>query len=165
MALTDTTEGRILARWIANSGLEPYLPPIMLRLLGLANQLSRYTVISALALGVDFACYLALADAKYPAPIAGVIGYAIGMLLHFSLSTRYVFKKQACGKSDGRLFTEFVISGAAGIFLTAAVITVATGIFHLSALTAKFCAVAISFIGVFLLRRSVVFAPRAGRPQ
>lgn len=165
MALTDTTEGRLIARWIADSGLEPYLPPIVLRLLGLANQLSRYTVISAMALGVDFAAYLALADAGYPAPIAGVIGYAIGMLLHFSLSTRYVFKKKACGKSDGRLFTEFVISGAAGIFITALVISAATGIFHLSALTAKFCAVAISFLAVFLLRRGVVFAARPGKAE
>ena len=160
IVLTDTTEGRILARWIAEAGLEPHLPPIVMRLLGLATQVSRYTIVSVLALGLDFAVYMALADAGYPAMIAGVIGYAIGMGLHFLLSTRFVFKQKSAAKSDARLFTEFVISGLVGLLITAAVIAVATGSFGLSVFVAKVFAVAFSFGAVFVLRRSVVFASR-----
>jgi putative flippase GtrA len=160
--LTDTTEGRILARWIAEWGLEPHLPPIVIRLLGLTTQLSRYTVVSVLALGLDFTIYLALAGSGYRAAIAGVIGYAIGMLLHFSLSTRFVFKRRACEKSDARLFTEFVISGIVGLLITAAVIAVGTDMLGLSAFMAKVFAVIMSFAAVFVLRRSVVFTGRAG---
>ena len=160
MALTDTTEGRILARWIEERGLEPYLPPLAIRLLGLATQLSRYAVVSVLSLGLDFTVYLALADAGYRAAIAGVIGYAIGMLLHFSLSTRYVFKRKSCAKSDARLLTEFAVSGGVGLVITAAVILVATDMLGLTALVGKVFAVIMSFAVVFLVRRSMVFAAR-----
>lgn len=158
--LTDTTEGRILARWIAEKGLEPYLPPIVLRLLGLANQLSRYTVVSAMALGLDFTVYLALAGGAYRAAFAGIVAYAVGMLLHFSLSTRYVFKRRSVSKSDARLFTEFLISGVAGLAITAVVIAIMTDGLGFSALAGKVCAVVLSFMAVFVLRRSVVFSSR-----
>lgn len=162
MALTDTIEGRILARWIAEQGLEPHLPPIVIRLLGLATQLSRYTVVSILSLVLDFTIFLALADAGYRAAIAGVIGYTIGMLLHFSLSTRFVFKRMSCAKSDTRLFTEFVASGVVGLLITAAVISMATDMLSLSAFIAKVFAVVMSFAAVFVLRRSVVFSESKG---
>ncbi|MGQ0671593.1 MAG: GtrA family protein [Hyphomicrobium sp.] len=158
MALTDTTEGRLLAQWIADKGLEPYLPPIALRLLGFVNQLSRYTVVSVIALALDFAVYLTLADAGYRAAIAGVIGYSIGMLLHFGLSTRFVFKRTNVQKSDARLFSEFVVSGLAGLLITATVISLAHDTLGFTAFMAKVFAVAISFVAVFLLRRSVVFS-------
>jgi putative flippase GtrA len=158
MALTDTREGRYLARWITDHGFDTHLPPIVPRLLGLAAQLNRYTIVSALSLALDFAVYLALTNAGYRAMLAGIAGYAVGMLLHFSLSTRYVFRRRASGKSDARLFSEFMVSGLAGILITAVVITVATEAFGLSPLLAKVCAVAVSFIAVFLLRRAVVFA-------
>lgn len=148
----------MLARWIAQSGLASHLPPIAIRLLGLANQLSRYTVVSALALLLDFAVYLSLEDAGMRAAAAGVAGYVAGMVLHFSLSTRYVFKKQARGKTEARRFAEFLMSGLVGIVLTAAVIELATAHLDLAPLYAKLAAVVLSFLTVFLLRRSVVFA-------
>jgi len=158
MALTDTREGRYLAQWMAARGLDVHLPPLVLRLLGLAAQLNRYTVVSVLALTLDMSVYLSLTQVGYPATLAGVVGYGTGMLLHFSLSTRFVFRKEARGKSETRLFTEFVASGLVGIAITATVIKIATEVVGLSALLAKCCAVAVSFVAVFVLRRAVVFA-------
>jgi GtrA-like protein. len=84
------------------------------------------------------------------------------MLLHFSMSTRYVFKRRPIAKSDARLFTEFVVTGLIGLLVTAVVIATATDMLGLSALMAKVLAVMMSFAAVFMLRRSVVFAARLG---
>jgi putative flippase GtrA len=167
MALTDTREGKLLARWIEQRGLASRMPPVVLRLLGLAAQLNRYAIVSALALGLDIAVYLALAQSGYRATFAGMIGYAIGMALHFSLSTRFVFKRGASGKSEARLFTEFALSGLVGLAITAVVIEMVTGMLGLSAMLAKVLAVIMSFMAVFVLRKSVVFASieRRRRPR
>jgi putative flippase GtrA len=157
MALTDTTEGRIIARWIEEKGIAPYLPPLAIRLLGLANQISRYAIVSALALALDFSVYIALTNGGHHAALAGVAGYLAGMLLHFSLSTRYVFKRKVAGKSQSRLLAEFAVSGLVGLLITASVIAIATDMLGLSPVVAKAFAVAMSFLAVFLLRRSVVF--------
>lgn len=160
MALTDTTEGRMIARWLDDAGVTPRLPPIALRLIGLADQLSRYSVVSAMAFALDVSVFLSLANSGVPAALAGVTGYVMGMLLHYSMSARFVFKRRAVDKSDARLFTEFVASGIVGLAVTVAVIWVAVGAFQMSALAAKVLAAALSFAAVFALRRTVVFAAR-----
>ena len=160
MALTDTTEGRIVARLLADKGYDARLPPIVIRLLGLANQVSRYAVVSVLALALDFAVYLAIANAGTKPVLAGVAGYALGMLLHFSLSTRFVFKRKDVAKTETRLFLEFIVSGIVGMIITAGVIAVGTDMLRLSPLLAKVFAVVMSFMAVFVLRKSVVFAKR-----
>jgi len=75
----------------------------------IAPQLSRYAAVSALALGLDFAVFLALNS-------------AIG-----------------------------------GLALTAAVIAVATGM-GVSPILAKVMAAGASFLGVYAIRRTIVFA-------
>lgn len=134
--------------------------PVAGRVAALLPQLSRYTVVSAMALGLDFAVYMMLVEFGWRASLAGALGYVHGLLLHFALSTRIVFDSAASQKSQMRLFVEFAASGLVGLALTAFVIAVATEILHLGALPAKGAAVVLSFLAVFLLRRSVVFASR-----
>ena len=159
--LTDTTEGRILARWIADRGLEPYLPPFAFRFLGLMTQLSRYTVVSALALGLDLLIYMALVGWGVMAALAGVVGYSSGMILHYALSCRFVFKREMTAKTETRLFTEFAASGVAGLILTAVIIALAHNWLGLTPFIAKLVAVVVSFSAVFILRRSVVFSSKS----
>lgn len=163
MALTDTTEGRMIARWLDDAGLTPRLPPIALRLIGLVDQVSRYGVVSALAFALDVSAFLALAETGVPAALAGIAGYVLGMLLHYTMSARFVFKRRAVNKSDARLFTEFVVSGAVGLAVTAAVIAVTVGTFDMAPLSAKVLAAGLSFTAVFALRRTVVFASPSSR--
>lgn len=131
------------------------------RLLSIAPQLSRYAVVSAAALLLDFALFLALLRLGMGPTPAGVLGYAAGLALHYLLSTRYVFDAAGAGKHHARLFGEFALSGIAGLVITAAVIAAATGLAGLPPVMAKVLAAAMSFITVYLLRRKIVFAPIA----
>lgn len=159
--LADADQGRPAPDWIATTGLAHRLPRPLATLLGMLPQLSRYTLVSALALGLDFLVYLSLAGAGMRATLAGVIGYSAGMVLHYALSRRFVFDTAGSAKSERRRFMEFVVSGLVGIVLTAAIIAAATDILQLGVLVAKIIAVGVSFLTVFALRKSVVFASGA----
>jgi putative flippase GtrA len=95
------------------------------------------------------------------APLAGVLGYAAGTVLHYLLSVRFVFDARATDKAHARLFGEFAVTGLSGMAATAIVIAAATDLAGLSALPAKVMAAGVSFLLVFGLRRSVVFSARA----
>jgi putative flippase GtrA len=81
----------------------------------------------------------------------------LGIVVHYGLSRALVFDAQASGKAEWRLFAEFVASGLAGLAATVACIWLAVDGLGLALLPAKIGAVAVSFIGVFLIRRFVVF--------
>jgi putative flippase GtrA len=123
----------------------------------LMPQLSRYTLASIAALATDFSVYLALCSAEFKASLAGVAGYAVGMVIHYILSSRFVFDTQGSYKSEPRRFAEFMLSGLAGLTLTGFIIAMATGAFGIPPIGAKFAAVVISFAAVFAIRRSFVF--------
>jgi putative flippase GtrA len=120
-------------------------------------QLSRYVVVSALALTLDITVFLVLNRALGLPTLAGVVGYSCGIVLHYFLSRNFVFNAARSRKSGHRLFSEFAASGLVGLAVTAGVISVATGVLGLSAIVAKVLAVGASFIGVFLIRRTIVF--------
>lgn len=134
-----------------------------LRLAGAVPQLSRYAVVSAVALALDFAVFLALTAMAMRPSLAGVIGYAAGMGLHYLLSVRFVFDARATDKAPARLFGEFALTGISGMAVTALVIAAATSVAGTPALAAKILAAGASFLLVFALRRCVVFARGAAR--
>jgi putative flippase GtrA len=136
------------------SRLHPKLAPI----LGMLPQFSRYTVVSALALVLDFSVYLLLAAGGMKVALAGALGYACGLALHYVLSVRYVFDPRAANKAQTRLLAEFALSGFAGMAITALVIAVTVDVGSMPLLPAKVLAVGVSFLVVFALRRGVVFA-------
>jgi len=128
-------------------------------LLPIVPQLSRYSLVSALALSLDFTVFLSLTVSAVTPALAGVIGYALGLGLHYLLSTRFVFNAQVTDKLHARLFSEFALSGIVGIGITAFIIALATREAGLSAPLSKGLAALASFLVVFALRRTVVFAP------
>lgn len=125
---------------------------------GFLPQLSAYTVASGLALGLDLATFNALLMTGMRAALAGVIGYAVGLVLHYVLSSNYVFRVVDSSKGSAQRFVEFCVSGAVGLAMTWAIIHIATDFAHLPAMIGKAAAVVASFIVVFVLRRSIVFA-------
>ena len=137
-----------------------WVPARVRGLVAMAPQLSRYTLVSAFALALDFALYLALTGLAVWPPLAGVLGYAAGTVLHYLLSVRFVFDARATDKAHARQFSEFAVTGVSGMAATAVVITVATDFIGLSALPAKVLAAGVSFLLVFALRRAVVFSAR-----
>ena len=121
-------------------------------------QLSRYAIVSVMALVADFSVFFGF-NAIFGLPtLAGVIGYSCGIVLHYFLSRNFVFNAMHSRKSAHRLFSEFLASGLIGLTATAAVITLATTYLGVSAVGAKILAVGASFVGVFLIRRTIVFA-------
>jgi putative flippase GtrA len=137
--------------------LAAFAPAWLARLM---PELSYYTIVSVVALGVDLAIFNSLVFGGTRAAIAGVAGYLTGMVIHYLLSARYVFDTTNSAKGDARRFAEFALSGAIGLAITWALIHLATDIFHLPAMAGKIAAIATSFIVVFLLRRGIVFAGR-----
>jgi putative flippase GtrA len=125
---------------------------------GLMPQLSRYTLVSIAALAADFTIYIGLCSSEIKASLAGVAGYAVGMIVHYILSSRFVFDTQGSYKSEQRRFVEFMLSGLVGITLTGFIIAMATGAFGVPPIGAKVAATVISFGAVFAIRRSLVFA-------
>ena len=105
--------------------------------LAMLPQLSRYTLVSALALVLDFTVYLLLAAGGTTGALAGAIGYACGLALHYLLSVRYVFDAAAAHKGQSRLIAEFALSGLAGMAITALVIAVTVDLGGMPLLPAK----------------------------
>ena len=124
-------------------------------------QIGRYGLVSVAALGCDFVVFLALTRSGFAPAHAGIAGYSVGLVLHYILSTLFVFERPATGKPPARLFGEFVLSGGAGLVLTAAIISLMTDRLHAAPVLAKATAVIVSFVVVFFLRRTVVFAAPA----
>jgi putative flippase GtrA len=123
-------------------------------------QLSRYAIMSVLALGLDLSLFLALTNGQVNPSTAGMVSYTAGPMLHYLLSVNYVFDASLAEKSHIRLLGEFVLTGFVGLLITALVISVATDHVGLPARGGKIAAVLTSFIAVFILRRTIVFAAR-----
>lgn len=136
----------------------PLGPGLVAMVRDIVPQFSRYTVASVAALTIDFAIYLSFIAGGTKASVAGAIGYLGGLVLHYALSTWFVFETAGSTKSPTRRFIEFILSGLVGLTLTAGIISLATELLAFDPLSAKVVAVGVSFVAVFLLRRSVVFA-------
>lgn len=163
MAVEQSVEVRPAAPTLDIARLTDRLPAILRPIARLMPELSYYTIVSAIALGVDLVIFTGLARSGLRPAIAGVAGYAVGLILHYALSVRFVFETAGSAKSGLRRFAEFVVSGGVGILITWAIIAFSTEVLHLPALIGKVGAVGTSFIVVFILRKSIVFGDRLNR--
>ncbi|PLX35173.1 MAG: polysaccharide biosynthesis protein GtrA [Hyphomicrobiales bacterium] len=122
---------------------------------------SGYLLVSAIALSVDFGLFLALTGLMATEAVStGIFSYSAGLILHFLLSKRFVFSDRH-NKHVARLFAEYALSGVAGIALTAATMKLAIEGLSVSPVAAKLIAVGVSFVVVYLLRKTIVFAEYA----
>jgi putative flippase GtrA len=124
-------------------------------------QFARYLAVSVLALGVDLAVFWALmAWGGIEAVVAGTTGVLAGLVVHYTLSVVFVFADQETGKSHRRLISEYVLTGAAGVLITSAVIFAVVEVAGLAPLAAKGVAVVITFVVVYIMRAGYVFNGR-----
>ena len=143
---------RQTGRWTA------LLPPGLQQFVG---ESLRYLAVSALALGCDVAVYAGLIGSGIRAAAAGGLGYAIGLTLHYALSTRWVFPDGAGTRRIAPTLAKFAATGLIGLATTAAIIDGLTRNHIAGAFCAKAAAIVPAYIVVFLLRRTYVFAARA----
>lgn len=124
--------------------------------------LLRYLIASALALGVDMGSFIILLAIGTAAAPAAAAGYALGILVHWLISSRKVFADgvAARGALRTRQKAMFVVSALLGLGITTLIVGGGTtaGIDpHL----AKFGAIATSFAVTWLLRSRIIFTDGA----
>ena len=127
-------------------------------LLRLGGESFRYLVVSAIALAGDVAVYAGLVGGGIRAATAGAGGYAIGLMVHYVLSARWVFPDAQRTRRTAPTLVKFVATGFVGLATTAAIIDALTRNHVAGAFSAKAAAVVTAYLIVFLLRRTYVFA-------
>lgn len=117
----------------------------------------RYLLASLCALCGDMLLFLALLQAGMPPSIAGAMGYAGGLLLHWVISVRFVFPSAAGPTYRHRV--GFAVSAAVGIAVTSGLIS-GLSVAGMAPALAKLFAVPVSFLSVYAIRKYGVFAAR-----
>ncbi len=120
--------------------------------------LVRYILASVGALAVDMGTFLALLSAGVPPVAASAVGYAIGITVHWILSSRKVFADQVAssGIERTRQKAMFVVSALIGLGVTTLIVGGASAA-GLDPRAAKLVAIVVSFAVTWLLRKRVVF--------
>ncbi|WP_298174295.1 GtrA family protein [Novosphingobium sp.] len=120
--------------------------------------LVRYILASVGALAVDMGTFLALLSAGVPPVAASALGYGLGIMVHWILSSRKVFADQVAegGIARTRQKAMFVVSALIGLGVTTLIVGGASAA-GLDPRAAKLCAIVVSFAVTWLLRKRVVF--------
>ncbi len=121
-------------------------------------RLVRYILASVGALAIDMGSFLALLSLGIGSVMAAAVGYSLGIIAHWLLSSRTVFHDSVAEKGSGRTRQKalFVLSALLGLGLTTLI--VGTGDWAgIDPRLAKIVAVICSFTLTYLLRKSVVF--------
>lgn len=121
----------------------------------------RYVAASAMALGVDLGLFLALLAAGTMPAAAAALGYSLGIVTHWLLSSRAVFTSGVADRGPERTRQKalFVVSALLGLGLTTAIVALG-GMTGLDPRLAKLIAIGASFTLTWLMRERVIF--RAG---
>jgi putative flippase GtrA len=127
-------------------------------------RLSRYFMVSVAALAVDLCVFFALISRGAAEAAAAAIGYVVGGIVHWILSSRTVFRDGAAHDRIARTFQKalFVASALAGLLVTTVIVGAGTAA-GLPPALAKLFAVGTSFALIYLLRLHVVFRTGAAR--
>lgn len=118
----------------------------------------KYVVVSALALVVDYGCYWLLVTNRFlDLPKSAVVGYIAGLVVAYYLIADKVFKDGWLKDRKRIEVALFLLSGLLGIVLTYITVKVTILLFGERINLAKISAVGVSFIGVYITRKYVVF--------
>lgn len=122
--------------------------------IGARFMFARYLLASICALSLDMGVFLALLGAGTPSALAACGGYGAGLLLHWVISTRFVF---TCERPSNAQRIGFFISALAGLLVTIAIIEW-LGWLGLGYALAKLVAIPVSFGTVYAIRKYGIFA-------
>lgn len=118
----------------------------------------RYLIASVGALAVDMGSFLVLLGVGMLAASASAVGYSLGIVAHWLLSSRAVFHDSVAHELIPRTRQKalFVISALAGLGLTTLIVGLGDQA-GFDPRLAKLAAIAISFAVTWLLRSRIVF--------
>lgn len=136
------------------------LPPMIAGLAARVADLRfvRYVLVSIGALAVDMGTFLACLSFGMIAAPASAVGYGLGILAHWLLSSRTVFADRVAADSGLRMRQKalFLISALTGLAITVALVGGIEGAGGDPRL-AKAVAIVVSFLVTYWLRKRVVF--------
>ena len=123
-------------------------------------RLLRYGCTSVAALAVDMGTFLALLALGMAAAPASALGYSLGIVTHWLISSRAVFIGRVAPRGPDRTRQKalFVGSALVGLALTIAIVG-AGEMAGFDPRLAKLAAIAVSFAATWLLRSRIVFRP------
>ncbi|WP_324261711.1 GtrA family protein [Altererythrobacter sp. H2] len=121
-------------------------------------RLLRYGLASVAALAVDIGLFLLLLAAGLAAAPASALGYSLGIVTHWLISSRAVFVGRVAERGPDRTRQKalFVGSALVGLALTTAIVG-AGELAGFDPRLAKILAIAVSFAATWLLRSRIVF--------
>lgn len=123
-----------------------------------AVEFTFYFLSSTVALLVDYGSYrLLVGHHLLGLPQAAATGYAIGLIAAYFIITAKVFTDGWLRENRVAEALLFSLSGALGIALTFLTVTLYVSMIGEHVNSAKTVAVVVSFIGVYLFRKFVVF--------
>ena len=122
------------------------------------RRLAAYGFASIAALAIDMAAFLGLVACQLAVPTAASIGYAVGIAVHWFLSSRFVFTGRVACDRKGRMVQRgiFVLTAVTGLCLTWAIVMAGTEL-GLVPLASKLVSIGVAFIATYLLRVWIVF--------
>ena len=121
-------------------------------------RLIRYILASVGALAVDVGSFLAFMAIGVAAAPASALGYSLGILAHWLMSSRAVFQDKVAEKGMARTQQKalFVISALIGLALTTAIVGTGDWV-GVDPRIAKAAAIVVSFLATWLIRSRIVF--------
>ena len=122
-----------------------------------AGEAVRYFAASLVALAVD-AGLLAVGVRAFGAMpwAAGAVSYAVGLVIVYLLSTRWVFRSRAVSDARGE-FIAFALLGVVGLLLNSVTLYAATAC-GLSLTLAKGLSAGVGFVANFVTRKVLLFS-------
>lgn len=126
----------------------------------LLRELAGYVAVSGTALAVDFSIYWSLLGVFRYAFVAAAGGYVCGVLTHYALSSRIVFRHRFDKRGvreEAPTIAKFFAAGFCGLMVTAVIVGVVADLMGGNPLFAKLMAAGCSFLTVFTILRLMVF--------
>lgn len=124
------------------------------------GEVTRYALISALALLLDFGVMAALVRlAGWPPVGASAAGFACGMVLAYGLSGRWAFREHD-HREGWRGLLVFSVIGGGGLAVNSALVWIGVAAIGLAWPVAKLCAAAGSFIFNYTLRKRLLYVAK-----
>lgn len=123
-----------------------------------SSRYAHYLVVSAISLGADLSAFYLMLQIKMLAVQASVLGYVLGLVVHWFLSSRLVFAEKTPSSPHLRRRQKllFAITAIMGLVVTAAVVR--WGIqMGLEPGLSKLAAIFFSFHLTYVCRRTFVF--------
>ncbi|HEY9106729.1 MAG TPA: GtrA family protein [Roseateles sp.] len=123
------------------------------------RELLLYFAASAAALAVDTAAFAASLRLGVPLAVAASIGFGLGLIVVYLLSTQHVFTEHRMVDRRGE-FALFALIGVAGLLLTEALLWLLVRQLGVAPVAAKLTSACGVFLFNFALRKTLLFTTR-----